>query len=104
MAASPPWPDPANRASVGGMLKGSCACGSVRYEIAGDIGPVSYCHCWQCRKTSGSSFGTTAPVFAADFSVVAGGERLAEWQSGDGIHRMFASCCGSPIYKRYDHI
>lgn len=32
-------------------LGGSCACGRVRYAIEGElIGPITYCHCWRCRK------------------------------------------------------
>jgi hypothetical protein len=82
------------------MLKGSCACGQISYEISGNlIGPVSYCHCWRCRKHSGSSFGTTAGVQAAQFEVVSGKELLSHWTSSPGIRRYFASCCGSPIYK-----
>ncbi|MDJ0864780.1 MAG: GFA family protein [Myxococcota bacterium] len=87
------------------MLRGSCACGEVRYEIDGElVGPMSYCHCWQCRKHSGSSFGTTCAVKADDLRVVAGAERLRSWESSPGIHRFFASCCGSPVYKRRDDI
>jgi hypothetical protein len=83
------------------MLRGSCACGRVTYEIRGDlIGPVTYCHCWRCRKHSGSSFGTTAGVRAADFFVLSGEQLLSNWESSPGVHRFFASCCGSPIYKR----
>jgi len=83
------------------MLKGSCACGRVRYEVRGKlIGPMSYCHCWQCRKHSGASFGTTAAVLSDEFEVVSGEELLSSWESGPDIHRFFASCCGSPIYKR----
>jgi hypothetical protein len=85
------------------MMNGSCACGCVRYEINGELlGPITYCHCWQCRKHSGSSFGTTAGVRAREFSIVAGKELLSSWESSPGIHRFFAGCCGSPIYKRYD--
>jgi len=85
------------------MLKGSCACGQVRYELRGDLlGPVTYCHCWRCRKHSGSSFGTTAGVRASDLHFVTGDELLASWESSPGYHRFFASCCGSPIYKRND--
>jgi hypothetical protein len=85
------------------MLKGSCACGRVRYEIHGSlVGPITYCHCWRCRKQSGSSFGTTAGVAAADLIFVDGRELLASWESNPGVHRYFASCCGSPIYKRDD--
>lgn len=85
------------------MLNGSCACGQVRYTIQGPlIGPVTYCHCWRCRKHSGSSFGTTAGVLATDFAIVSGEQHLSSWQSSPGVHRFFASCCGSPIYKRHD--
>lgn len=82
------------------MLKGSCACGRVSYEIRGQLhGPVTYCHCWRCRKHSGSSFGTTAGVKAAELAFTAGEHLLSYWESSSGVRRYFASCCGSPIYK-----
>jgi hypothetical protein len=85
------------------MLKGSCACGRVSYEVDGPlIGPVTYCHCWRCRKHSGSSFGTTAGIAASDLRFVTGGELLESWESSPGVRRFFARCCGSPIYKRDD--
>jgi hypothetical protein len=83
------------------MLIGSCACGQVRYEIHGGLrGPVTYCHCWRCRKHSGSSFGTTAGLDAAALVFVAGENLLRNWQSSPGVKRFFAGCCGSPIFKR----
>src|SRR5215469_11167680 len=85
------------------MLNGSCACGNVRYEIRGHLlGPITFCHCWRCRKHSGSSFGTTAGVKASELHFVAGEGLLSSWESSPGYHRFFASCCGSPIYKRND--
>lgn len=85
------------------MLTGSCACGRVRYEIDGELhGPITCCHCWRCRKHSGSSFGTTAAVKAAEFAVTEGADLLSSWESSPGVRRFFASCCGSPIYKRSD--
>lgn len=87
------------------VLEGSCACGEVRYEIRGELrGPVGHCHCWQCRKHSGASFGTTAAVKADEFFIVAGSDRMKSWESSPGRHRFFAGCCGSPIYKRVDEI
>ncbi len=83
------------------MLSGSCACGRVGYEITGDLlGPLTYCHCWRCRKHSGASFGTTAGVRAQDFRITLGAALLSSWESSPGVHRYFASCCGSPIYKQ----
>jgi hypothetical protein len=85
------------------MLTGSCACGRVRYEIRGELlGPVTYCHCWRCRKHSGSSFGTTAGLAAKDLRFLSGEELLSSWESSPGFQRFFAGCCGSPIYKRED--
>ena len=82
------------------MLTGSCACGKVKYEISSKlIGPLTYCHCWRCRKHSGSSFGTTAGVVAKDLHFTNGKGQLSYWESSPGVRRHFASCCGSPIYK-----
>lgn len=82
------------------MLKGSCACGRVTYEIRGELfGPINYCHCWRCRKNSGSSFGTSASIQASQFLIVAGREVLSHWASSPGVRRYFASCCGSHIFK-----
>jgi hypothetical protein len=87
------------------MLKGSCACGQVRYEIHGRLhGPITYCHCWRCRKHSGSSFGTTAGVKAGDLVFTHGEGVLSFWPSSPGVKRYFASCCGSPIYKSEDDV
>jgi len=82
------------------MQRGACACGRIAYEIRGELfGPINYCHCWRCRKHSGSSFGTTASVLASQFFVISGQALLSHWTSSPGVHRYFASCCGSPIYK-----
>lgn len=36
------------------MIRGSCLCGGVRFEITRFIGPFELCHCSRCRKASGS--------------------------------------------------
>ena len=83
------------------MLNGSCACGKVSYEIRGELlGPITYCHCWRCRKHSGSSFGTTVGVRTSELVVVSGEDLISAWESSPGFHRCFASCCGSPIFKK----
>lgn len=82
------------------MLFGSCACGTVTYAInRGIIGDISYCHCWKCRKTSGSSFSTAASIRAEDLEITSGSDQLAFWQSAPGFKRYFARCCGASLYK-----
>ena len=70
-----------------GMLEGSCACGRIRYEIRGELlGPVTYCHCWRCRKHSGASFGTTSGVKASELRIMAGEALLSSNLIGNSGH------------------
>ena len=84
------------------MLKGSCLCGGIRYEIDAELKAASNCHCGQCRKASGAAFGTGATIPTASFKFLAGEELLKEWESSPGKRRCFCGRCGSPILKRND--
>ena len=35
------------------MIRGSCLCGAVRFEMSGRPSTFSYCHCSRCRKSEG---------------------------------------------------
>lgn len=35
------------------MIKGSCLCGKVKFQISGEPFSLSYCHCSRCRKAAG---------------------------------------------------
>ena len=40
------------------MIRGSCLCGDVAFEIEGEVTPIQLCHAERCRKATG---GATAP-------------------------------------------
>jgi len=82
------------------MLTGRCLCGSVRFEITNRLGPIIYCHCSMCRRTTGSAFITNASVREEEFRVTAGAEHVSEFESSPGSFRAFCSRCGSPVYGR----
>jgi hypothetical protein len=84
------------------MLEGSCLCGAIRYEVAGDLGPIVCCHCSMCRKAQGSAFATNAPVEAGRFRIVSGAYRLRRYASSPGKWRCFCSGCGSPLFSQRD--
>jgi hypothetical protein len=71
------------------MKSGRCLCGTVRYEVTGAIGPIVFCHCSQCRRAQGSAFGTNAELNAGDFALVAGADRITEYESSPGKIRAF---------------
>ena len=83
------------------MIKGSCLCGGVRYEVDGPLQAMACCHCTECRKASGAEFATNATVGVEYFRLTAGEELLAEFESSKGQARVFCGRCGSPIMKRF---
>jgi hypothetical protein len=84
------------------MHAGSCLCGAVRYEVHGDLGPITVCHCSKCRKANGSAFNAVAPIARADLRLLGGKDALAEFESSPGVHRVFCSGCGAQLYSRRD--
>jgi hypothetical protein len=84
------------------MLRGSCLCGGVRYEITGKLTGTRNCHCSMCRKAHGAAFRTRASVQSADFRLVSGDDLLTFFESSPGNHRGFCRVCGSPIVTKFD--
>ena len=79
------------------MIRASCLCGDVRFEIRGELSGASHCHCSMCRKAHGAAFGTYAAARAADFRIVSGEDRIVRYRSSAGIVRTFCARCGSTL-------
>ena len=84
------------------MLRGSCLCGGVRYEISGPLSYPLNCHCSMCRKAHGAAFRSRARVKADDFRWTQGAELVTYYESSPGNHRGFCRVCGSPLLSRFD--
>ena len=80
---------------------GSCMCGAVRYEVDGPLRKVVYCHCEQCRKTSGHYVAATA--VDTEHLHVADDSGLAWYQSSDFARRGFCKVCGSGLFWEPAH-
>ena len=84
------------------MLRGSCLCRAVRYEIAGAVHDVHHCHCSMCRKAHGTAFSTFARITADDFRLVDGEEQVRRYRSSPPIERTFCATCGARLTVRFD--
>lgn len=84
------------------MLTGGCLCGSVRFEIDGNLGPITCCHCSQCRRASGSAYVAAASVDADAFRVTEGRELVSEFESSPRNRRAFCTRCGSQLWGRHE--
>jgi hypothetical protein len=82
------------------MYAGSCLCGVVRYQVDGELGAISLCHCSRCRKANGSAFLAAAQVAPQDLKLLSGQEQLGDFESSAGVHRVFCRNCGSPLFSR----
>lgn len=80
------------------MHQGSCLCGSIQYEIDGELSEFGYCHCPSCRKASGSAFGANIGVRREDVRLDDPKNFLKEYKSSPGKVRTFCGNCGSPLY------
>jgi hypothetical protein len=54
------------------MIRGSCLCGGVIFEIEQAVGPFELCHCTRCRKVSGSAYLTWLGVRREHFRLLQG--------------------------------
>ncbi|MFV0309049.1 MAG: GFA family protein [Desertimonas sp.] len=79
---------------------GRCLCGSVTYELDGDLIATAVCHCSHCQRQGGSAFSVNLLAHQSQLAVT--GE-LATYEEtgerGDAVYvrRRFCGACGSPI-------
>jgi hypothetical protein len=81
---------------------GGCACGAIRYEIAGEPVFSNDCQCRDCQRESGT--GHLSHLTFARTGVTLKGE-AGHWDmvgdSGNVKTRHFCPTCGSPVYMTF---
>jgi len=89
--------NPADATDGPEVLRGSCLCGRVRFEVSGPYPKLYQCHCSLCRK-QGGSVSNTGLIMAADrFRWLAGEEGIGMWQRSTGFRSYFCQRCGSTV-------
>jgi hypothetical protein len=80
------------------MIKGSCNCGAVQFEIDADLSDVFICHCSICRRFTGSGGIAVVLVPNAQFKWLAGDSSVAVWKKPDAEwESWFCRKCGSAV-------
>jgi hypothetical protein len=78
--------------------QGECLCGSVSYQVSGDITGFFLCHCERCQKSTGSCHASNTFLEHSTLT----------WTSGEALVRQyivpktrfiknFCGVCGSPL-------
>ena len=84
------------------MIRGSCLCARVRYEISGALEEMHHCHCSRCRKAHGAAFSSFARVSKDNFRFVSGEPIVQDFRSSAEVQRSFCRVCGSSLLFRHD--
>ncbi len=75
-------------------MKGGCQCGNIRFEIKGELGKASICHCRMCQKAFGNFF---APLVSVRGASVIWSNEPSRFQSSNLVKRGFCEKCGTPL-------
>ena len=85
-------------ATAGKDFEGGCHCGEVRFRATGPLREILMCHCSDCLKITGTSWGASA-VHADDFFWLGDG-RPRWYGSSEWAERGFCPTCGSQMFYR----
>jgi hypothetical protein len=81
---------------------GGCACGAIRYEVAGEPVAMNDCQCRQCQRDSGSGHASYLTFSGAQVTLEGA---PSSWDfAGDGgtvKRRAFCPDCGTPVYMTF---
>ena len=80
------------------MLRGSCACGAVRYEVADEFAYAFNCHCSRCRAATGAAFKPIAGIERDKLAIVEGAGSLLVVGDDAGNDTRCAAC-GSFLFS-----
>ena len=78
------------------MIKGSCCCEAVQFELAEKPSMMGMCHCSRCRKVGASSL---AFVKSDKFKITAGQDKITTFKGEPPYKydRCFCSVCGTAL-------
>ena len=80
-------------------LTGSCACGTVRFQVTAPFQTAGYCHCKRCQRRSGALWSLNAMVASDGFEILEGADAIGTWRPPDGIAKSFCTRCGGHLYS-----
>jgi hypothetical protein len=87
---------------VQSVLKGSCLCGGVKYEVTGEPKRFYHCHCSRCRKVTGTGHASNLFLQPAALSWLGGEELVRTFKVPEAkrFSNSFCASCGSRLPRQ----
>ena len=80
------------------MIRGSCLCGSVQFELDAEPARLTFCHCTTCKRISGGVGTANVGVPTEAIRIVNGADVVRTYQPGEGSAKTFCSLCGTNLF------
>jgi hypothetical protein len=83
-------------------LKGSCLCGGVKYEVAGEAQRFFHCHCSRCRKATGTGHASNLFLQPAELKWLSGEDQVRAFKLPEAkrFTNNFCATCGSRLPRQ----
>ena len=83
----------------GGVVRGSCLCGAVAFQVTEPIKVAHNCHCSRCRRARAAAHATNGFTSIAGVTFIRGEERLKTYKPADARYfsQVFCDTCGSAM-------
>jgi hypothetical protein len=84
------------------VLRGSCLCKSVRYEVRPPFLRFAHCYCSRCRKATGGVRSTNIAVTPDQFRWISGEELISRYDLPEArsFARQICTRCNCPVPHR----
>ena len=80
---------------------GTCFCGTVRIELAGEPEGMGYCHCRSCRSWSGGPVNAFTLWKPDALSVISGAASIATFKKSASSERQYCAKCGGHLMTNH---
>ena len=80
-------------------LPGSCACGTVRFQVVANFQTAGYCHCFRCQRRAGVPWSMNGLVRADALQVLEGEAAVRYWRPPEGMPKAFCAVCGGHVWS-----
>ena len=93
------YPDKPLPPRVEGVIRGSCLCGVVEFQVTEPFKVIHNCHCSRCRRARAAAFTTNGFVSSEGIRFLSGEEHISVFKLPDAKYFTHAFCdiCGSGL-------
>jgi hypothetical protein len=83
-------------------LRGTCLCGAVRYEVAGEPRRFLHCHCSRCRKATGTGHASNLFIQPGTLRWLSGEENIRSFKVPEAqrFTNSFCGVCGGRLPRQ----